>query len=237
MLQHMFSGASKKLKGTLNWAIFWGITLVALGALMQGAGEASKPITSIIMAIGAVFLVIGGAVVSNNWGRRHMSEIGKGGRGGSASVRGSGIAIGGPGGAGGKYGIGGAGGDAVVNGNGIAVGGAGGTAGDDGVWRAPAKSGYEILQRKLGFPVDPNLRQYGRGGAMPGYEPKLAIIEQLRTSYFQIHSKQQETIFQNINAVPLDYLNDQLAARKEVWRVRIVDDEYEFFIPKISNFE
>ena len=155
---------------------------------------------------------------------------GQGGKGGDAKVGGSGIAIGAPGGQGGKYGIGGAGGSAEVHGDGLAAGGAGGAAGDDGIWRAPAKSGYEIAQRRLGLPVDPYMRQFGRGAAVPGYEPKLAIIEQLRASYFAVHSKTPQTSFDNINAVPLDYLNDALV-NNEIWRVRIVDDEYEFFIP------
>jgi hypothetical protein len=47
-----------------------------------------------------------------------------------------------------------------------------------------------------------------------------------------LHEKPPQTIFENINAVP-DYLNSELAARGEAWRVRIVDDdEYEFFVPK-----
>jgi len=157
---------------------------------------------------------------------------GVGGKGGDAKVGGNGIAVAGPGGSAGKYGAGGVGGNAEVSGDGIAAGGAGGSAGDDGIWRAPAKSGYETCQRKMGLPVDPVLRQYGRGGATPGYEPKLQIIEQLRAAYFREHAKKTESIFENINAVPLDYLNDALAAKKEIWRVRVVDDEYEFFIPR-----
>jgi hypothetical protein len=107
-----------------------------------------------------------------------------------------------------------------------------GAAGEDEIWRAPAKSGYEIAQRKLGLPVDPYMRQFGRGGAVPGYEPKLAIIEQLRAAYFTKYSKSPKTIFEDINAVPLSYLNNELVAKKEIWRVRIIDDEYECFIPK-----
>ena len=97
---------------------------------------------------------------------------------------------------------------------------------------ATSKSGYEILQRQLGLPVNPNLRQYGRGGAGVGYGPKLAIIEKLRALYFEGHSENPKTIFEDINAVPLAYLNDELIKRNEFWRVRIVDDDYEFFIPK-----
>jgi hypothetical protein len=40
------------------------------------------------------------------------------------------------------------------------------------------------------------------------------------------------TLTENINAVPIEYLNRALAAGKESWRVRIVDgDEYEFYVP------
>ena len=60
---------------------------------------------------------------------------------------------------------------------------------------------------------------------MPGYEPKLQMVEQLRSEYFVNFSKNPKSIFEDINAVPLNYLNDALAAN------RIVDDEYEFFIP------
>jgi hypothetical protein len=160
---------------------------------------------------------------------------GRGGKGGDAKVGGSGIATGGPGGQAGKYGIGGTGGSAEVHGDGLAAGGAGGAAGDDGIWRAPAKSGYEITQRRLGLPVDSYMRQFGRGGAGGGYEPKLAIIEQFRASYFATHSKKPQTIFEHINAVPLDYLNSELLVNNEIWRVRIVDDEYEFFIPTTGS--
>ena len=66
---------------------------------------------------------------------------------------------------------------------------------------------------------------------MAGYEPKLQMVEQLRSEYFVNFSKNPKSIFEDINAVPLNYLNDALAAKKESWQVRIVDDEYEFFIP------
>jgi hypothetical protein len=104
---------------------------------------------------------------------------------------------------------------------------------DDGIWRPPAKSGYEVHQRALGLPVDPFMRQFGRGGAAPGYEPKLRLVSELRAAYFRDHGIPPQGIFENINAVPLDYMNAALAARDEEWRVRIVDDdEYEFFIPR-----
>lgn len=157
---------------------------------------------------------------------------GQGGQGGSAKVLGSGVAIGGPGGQAGRSGRGGDGGSAEIHGDGHAAGGEGGSVNDEGVWRHPAKSGYEVHQRALGLPVDPNMKPYGRGGAPPGYEPKLHIVEQLRADYFREHRKAPQSVFENINAVPLDYLNISLSARKETWRVRIVDDdEYEFYIP------
>jgi hypothetical protein len=161
---------------------------------------------------------------------------GAGGPGGSPTVIGNqNIAIGGRGGPGGSVGggTGGAGGGGTNTGNNMVVaGGDGGAAGDKCVWRHPAKSGYENAQKALGRPVDPDLRQYGRGGAVPGYEPKLQVIEQLRAQYFQAHKEAPQNIFQNINAVPTEYLNDALATMKETWRVRIVDeDEYEFFLP------
>jgi hypothetical protein len=77
------------------------------------------------------------------------------------------------------------------------------------------------------------MRQYGRGGAAPGYETKLQIVQQLRDAYFRERQKRAQSIFESINAVPLEYLNAQLAARKEGWRVRIVDgDEYEFYVSR-----
>src|SRR5712691_846837 len=105
---------------------------------------------------------------------------GQGGKGGDASVLGSGVAIGGPGGVSGKGGIGGAGGSGEVHGDGHAAGGAGGSVNDEGVWRPHAKSGYEVHQKALGLPVDPFIRQFGRGGAAAGYEPKLQVVQQLR---------------------------------------------------------
>jgi len=210
-----------------------GIGTVSIGA-WPGFPEA-RLAPSLLMLLGASF-VVAGTVWQYQLGQQPTSTVepgptGQGGRGGGAKVGGSGIAIGGPGGHGGKYGRGGEGGGGEVKGDGFAAGGAGGSAGDEGVWRPPAKSGYEIFQRRMGLPVDPYMRQFGRGGAEAGYEPKLQVIEQLRAAYFLERAKKSETIFENINAVPLDYLNEALATKNETWRVRIIDDEYEFFIP------
>jgi hypothetical protein len=157
---------------------------------------------------------------------------GQGGRGGDARVVGSGTAIGGPGGHGGGFGRGGDGGSPEMYGDGHAAGGAGGSVNDEGIWRHPAKSGYEVHQRALGLPVDPRLRPFGRGGAAPGYEPKLKVVEQLRDAYFRKTGQPSQSIFENVNAVPLDYLNNALKAHSENWRVRVVyGDEYEFYVP------
>jgi hypothetical protein len=237
--------------GRLSEGELW-FAIVALISITHGLpmGPSKLIITGVIGAAIAICLVLSldwvqqkqkafesapGGQTSNAPSQSSHPEAqpqqGAGGTGGGAKVGGNGIAIGGPGGPSGKYGTGGAGGAGEVAGDGIATGGAGGASGDDGVWRAPAKSGYEIYQRKMGLPVDPNMRAYGRGGAMPGYEPKLQVVEGLRTSYFRNRSKKPESIFENINAVPLEYTNTELAKRKEIWRARIVDDEYEFFIP------
>jgi hypothetical protein len=71
-----------------------------------------------------------------------------------------------------------------------------------------------LAQRTLGLPVDPFMRQFGRGGAGAGYESKLSVIEHLRASYFEDNTKRPQTIFENINAVPLDYLNSKLLAKQ-----------------------
>jgi hypothetical protein len=228
----------KKMDAAVFWLVIIGPILIGLAVgIWYGSSRTFGLWTGFA---GAVLLLLAGSLQWQQaiW-KSEASELtagpmpeGSGGKGGDAKVGGTGIAIGGSGGQAGKYGLGGAGGSAEVHGDGLAAGGAGGAAGEDGVWRPPAKSGYEIAQRKLELPVDPYLRQFGRGGAGAGYEPKLAIIKQLRTVYFAKHSKRAETVFENINAVPIDYLNHELIARNEIWRVRIVDDEYEFFIPK-----
>ena len=37
-------------------------------------------------------------------------------------------------------------------------------------------------QRARGLPVDPYLAQFGRGGVMPGYNEKLAIVDKIARS-------------------------------------------------------
>jgi hypothetical protein len=246
----VMSGASIALSEAqrpLLWTIFavgaliviWGLAPIIADWIRPKLGAKGRKMLPILtMAIGIAIFAAGAIwfYVDNPSGTVKSAEttalpMGQGGRGGDAKVRGSGIAIGGPGGHAGRHGIGGAGGGGELQGDGIAAGGAGGSAGDEGVWRAPAKSGYEVYQRKMGLPVDPYMRQFGRGGAGAGYEPKLQIIEQLRADYFREHAMEPKSVFEDIFAVPLNYLNDALAAKKENWRARIVDEEYEFFIP------
>ncbi len=219
-------------------------TGMVIGALVMGAGflpESYRPpiLVILLLVVGVLSLTGAGYLYWQHMIKKSPQAAtnsppefqGQGGHGGDAKVGGSGIAIGGPGGHAGKGGRGGDGGGGEVKGDGVAAGGAGGHAGDVGVWRPPAKSGYEVYQRAMGLPVDPALRGFGRGGAGAGYEPKLKIVEELRVAYFRDHAKPFRTVFEDINAVPLEYLNDALAATGEVWRVRIVDDEYEFYIP------
>jgi hypothetical protein len=79
---------------------------------------------------------------------------------------------------------------------------------------------------------DPFLKQFGHGGVSAGYTDKLQVIEQLRSEYFQATSAKPKTVLENINAVPLDYINQTLVTMNEPWRARIVNDQYEFFIPR-----
>ncbi len=208
-------------------------TGMVIGALVMGAGflpESYRPpiLVILLLVVGVLSLTGAGYLYWQHMIKKSPQAAtnsppefqGQGGHGGDAKVGGSGIAIGGPGGHAGKGGRGGDGGGGEVKGDGVAAGGAGGHAGDVGVWRPPAKSGYEVYQRAMGLPVDPALRGFGRGGAGAGYEPKLKIVEELRVAYFRDHAKPFRTVFEDINAVPLEYLNDALAATGEVWRVR-----------------
>jgi hypothetical protein len=220
---------------------FWIACAVFAAVSVMWGFETNYPMWARILIVG--FLGASAAIGAVESGRYIMGEQahkdiptpmpnGQGGKGGDAKVFGSGIAIGGPGGRAGLYGRGGDGGGGEVHGDGVAAGGAGGHAGQDGVWPPPAKSGYEVYQRTMGLSVDPFMRQFGRGGTGAGYEPKLQVVEEIRSIYFKQNKVQPQTIFQNIHAMPLDKLNEELARRNEIWRARIVDeDEYEFFVP------
>lgn len=155
-----------------------------------------------------------------------------GGRGGDATVIGSGTAIGGPGGHGGTYGKGGDGMHAKIIGDGLSAGGEGGSADSDNLWRPPARLGYEVAQEVLGLPVDPKLRKYGRGGMSPGYAPKYEIVDGIRIQYFKRHDLPYVDAVEDVTAVPLEYVNGELKRMNIPWRARIVrGTDYEFFIP------
>ena len=154
---------------------------------------------------------------------------GRGGNGGSA--RANDLAIGGPGGrvvgdARGAQGGGGGGEGSVGD---VVVGGGGGHVAGPGIWLPPARSGYEVHQRVLGLPVDPYLAQFGRGGAMAGYDEKLAIVDRIREGCLRSHSNVSPENMFNVHSVPLEHINSALQATSEPWRARIFDDQFEFF--------
>ncbi|WFU14447.1 hypothetical protein [Bradyrhizobium sp. CB3481] len=148
--------------------------------------------------------------------------------------KGNGLSMGGPGGrvSGDARGVqGGHGGGGHVAGDGVVVGGGGGHVAGPGVWLPPARSGYEVHQRALGLPVDPYLAQFGRGGATPGYNEKLAVVDRVRETYLRSHSKFSPESMYNVHSVSLDYINGALEAMNEDWRARIFEDQFEFFLP------
>lgn len=122
-------------------------------------------------------------------------SLGTGGNGGNAKVGGNGIAIGGPGGNRDKYGHGGGnGGSAEVQGDGLAAGGAGGSVDSDDLWSPPARSGYEVAMEATGQPIDPKMRQYGRGAPSSGYAFRYGIVEKIRGEYFESHHETQQSV-------------------------------------------
>jgi len=157
-----------------------------------------------------------------------------GGKGGNAKVSGNGLAAGGPGGsiANDAQGHGGDGGSAEVYGSGIAAGGAGGSVGSSVYWPHPAKNGYDAMMAAKGVSVSATMRRPGRGGAAAGYMEKLSIVNGLRATYFTQKHLSPKDYLDDIDAVPLDYLNKALADSGATWRVKIVDlNEYDFYIP------
>lgn len=131
----------------------------------------NNPGVMALMAILALLLPVFMAWRAHrNKSNKLRAGFGSGGRGGSASVAGNGVAIGGQGGRGGLSGSGGDGGSSEVRGSGVAVGGSGGDAGVP--WR-PVFGGASPLER---YSVNPMLRDdlpkdelgmvsVGRGGA------------------------------------------------------------------------
>ena len=173
----------------------------------------------------------GGKVDNQSTPAKPPAEGAVGGQGGNVSLKGSGIAVGGRGGkAGPGQGRGGTGGGGEHDGDGIVAGGDGGSAGLIDVWPAPARSGYERYMRSIGQKPDPALKGYGRGGTVPGYEERLEIVQQIREEYGKAHELSAAALSE-IEAVPLEYVNTRLEAMNLNWRARLVEDEYEFFVP------
>jgi len=175
---------------------------------------------------------------------RHLDQVATlatppsvGGKGGDASVIGSGLAIGGPGGHGGSVGRGGEGGSARVVGNGIAAGGEGGSVDSNTLWSPPARSGYEIATAAIGERIRPFMRQFGRGGMSPGYAERYRIVEKIRADYFAANHSTPKSPMEDINAVPLDYVNEKLATMNVNWRARLVNNglDYEFYVPDAAR--
>lgn len=157
---------------------------------------------------------------------------GRGGDGGSVRIEGDGLAIGGPGGRAVGDARGARGGDGGGGGIGdVVVGGAGGHVAGPGVWLPPARSGYEVHQRALGLPIDPQFAQFGRGGAMAGYNERLTIVDSIRGKYLRLQSNLSPANMYDVHSVPLEYINRELQAQSEPWRARIYDDQFEFFLP------
>ena len=166
----------------------------------------------------------------------HHQSLSGGGKGGNAIVKGSGIAIGGPGGRGCPHGSGGDGGSAEVNGDGLAAGGEGGSVDGNGVWYPPARSGYEIAMEAQGQPIDPRLRRFGRGGMSEGYAARYKIVEGVWAEYFESHRRNPISALEDVEAVPLDYVNWQLSEMGLDWRARIVKMDYEFYVLNQGKF-
>ena len=100
---------------------------------------------------------------------------------------------------------------ATCMGDGLAAGGAGGSVDSNTLWSPPARSGYEVAQEALHKPIDAKIRQYGRGGMSPGYLLRYDVVAKIRSQYFTDSHKTSETALENVNAVPLEYVNDKLS--------------------------
>jgi hypothetical protein len=239
LLPHLF----KIIPRPLQWSGFvFGGLLVLWGAMQN---KTSIPVAPALLFIFGAACIVGSvawyfesrASDANVSAKKEIQSgqvvVAIGGDGGGAKVFGSGIAVGGPGGsiADGAQGRGGAGGNAEVYGNGIAAGGAGGSVGSDSYWPHPAKNGYDAMMVAKGVSAPADYRWPGRGGAVAGYEEKLAIVKGLRARYFAEEHTPPKDYLDDINAVPLDYLNNAIEASGVRWRVKIVDlNEYDFYI-------
>lgn len=206
------------------WGIFIGLAFTVIAMAAPLAFPNVPPLVWHVV-MGAGLICLAAFTVMYIRAKPTLPEK-SGGRGGNASVGGSGIAIGGPGGVGGSLGRGGDGGGAKVDGNGIAVGGAGGHAADIGVWRPPAQSGYVVFERALGRTPDPNLAGFGKGGVDPEYYRKLEIVRGIERS-LGLPSRHHE----EADPAHLSEVNNALQSLGETWRARLGPSghDYEFF--------
>ena len=210
------------------------VVAVVIAAAIWWGTNPSWLAAAISIVIAAISLAA--LYAAENWTANREDSLGSptisGGRGGDATVFGAGTAIGGRGGASGQLGSGGRGGDAVVRGSGLAAGGEGGHGADVDVWRPPGRSGYESAMRALGMPVDPNLRPFGRGGTDPEYFRKLRIILSLRGDQNLLLVEDAQLDPEHVDQTSLEELNRRLQQAGYAWRARLLDGQYEFFLPR-----
>lgn len=112
------------------------------------------------------------------------------------------------------------------------IGGEGGEANQrDGSGGRGDRSGYEVLYPHGGphGGMSADCGPRGGGKNTPEYDRKRSVVVQLRKVYAITHFGSPSTVLDDKNSVPLDWINQQLAALGAQWRVRIVLGEYEFF--------
>ena len=83
--------------------------------------------------------------------------------------------------------------------------------------------------RARGVVPDPHLKRYGRGGMSPGYAERYQIVLKLRDKYFRENGVTAESPNENIKAMPLETLNNELHKERLDWRARINEDNYYVF--------
>lgn len=168
--------------------------------------------------------------------------IGPGGSGGDAHVLGDrSSALGGRRGRGGVQ-AGMPGGDVEVVGNDThAEGGQGGEANqaDGRGGRGGRAGGSSVIDWLSGERRRPHMRwpygepitEPGRGGDAadtPQYMARRLIVEVLKTQYYRARQLPLDDVWWDRELVPLDWINEALAAGGHSWRADIVDWEYEF---------
>lgn len=206
-----------------------GTTLVAAGIPLAAASTTSALYGQVVAVVGVAWLLIGVVIAARSTPTvdKPVNSAGQGGRGGSASVGGNGVAIGGAGGRSGTGGSGGDGGGASVSGDGMAVAGSGGHAGEVGEWRPPAPSGYVIAARTQGIRPDPYLSQFGTGGVDPEYYAKLEVVRSIERAF----DAPPTGFIAEAHPGLVPHINAVLEERGLNWRVRVDDAgfDYEFF--------